>query len=357
VFEGMWDFIHLSTSASMGAAASLGAGDSDIAVNWSGGFHHAKRSQASGFCYVNDIVLAILELLKTYRRVLYIDIDIHHGDGVEEAFYTTDRVMCVSLHKFGDYFPGTGHWRDIGYGAGANTSVNVPLHDGMDDASYERVFRTIVGEVMARYQPEAVVVQCGADSLAGDRLGVFNLSVQGHADCVRFVKSFGLPTLLLGGGGYTMRNVARAWVSETAVALGTPLDPKLPPCDYLEYFGPTYDLAIPVTSAENKNTPAYLDSITSKLLASIRELTPVPGVSLSTGAVSFGDGALPPLAAETPRDRAQRLLDQDRDDGRDDARPAGRRPPHRHQHAAELYDDPSGAGASAASSARMDDDE
>ena len=85
----------------------------DIAINWAGGLHHAKKSEASGFCYVNDIVLAILELLKYHQRVLYIDIDIHHGDGVEEAFYTTDRVMTVSFHKYGEYFPGTGDLRCV----------------------------------------------------------------------------------------------------------------------------------------------------------------------------------------------------------------------------------------------------
>lgn len=81
---------------------------SEICINWGGGLHHAKKSEASGFCYVNDIVLGILELLKYHQRVLYIDIDVHHGDGVEEAFYTTDRVMTVSFHKYGEYFPGTG---------------------------------------------------------------------------------------------------------------------------------------------------------------------------------------------------------------------------------------------------------
>ena len=89
-------------------AVRLNHGQADICVNWGGGLHHAKKSEASGFCYVNDIVLAILELLKYHARVLYIDIDIHHGDGVEEAFYVTDRVMTVSFHKFGDFFPGTG---------------------------------------------------------------------------------------------------------------------------------------------------------------------------------------------------------------------------------------------------------
>lgn len=94
-----------------GGAVKLNHGESDIAINWAGGLHHAKKSEASGFCYINDIVLAILELLKYHARVLYIDIDIHHGDGVEEAFYTTDRVMTVSFHKYGEYFPGTGDIR------------------------------------------------------------------------------------------------------------------------------------------------------------------------------------------------------------------------------------------------------
>ena len=90
----------------------LNEGTSDVVINWAGGLHHAKKSEASGFCYINDCVLAILELLKHHQRVLYIDIDIHHGDGVEEAFYTTNRVMTASFHKFGEYFPGTGDVKD-----------------------------------------------------------------------------------------------------------------------------------------------------------------------------------------------------------------------------------------------------
>jgi len=113
----------------------------DVAVNWAGGLHHAKKSEASGFCYVNDIVLAILELLKHHQRVLYIDIDIHHGDGVEEAFYTTDRVMTVSFHKYGEYFPGTGDLKDIGANKGKYYSLNFPLRDGMDDDSFIQLFQ------------------------------------------------------------------------------------------------------------------------------------------------------------------------------------------------------------------------
>ena len=118
VFDGLFEFCQLSTGGSVASAVKLNKQQTDIAVNWAGGLHHAKKSEASGFCYVDDIILAILELLKYHQRVLYIDIDIHHGDEVEEAFYTTDRVMTVSFHKYGEYFPGTGdlrvrtHFRD-----------------------------------------------------------------------------------------------------------------------------------------------------------------------------------------------------------------------------------------------------
>eukprot|EP00965_Chrysotila_dentata_P113782 3761193-Pleurochrysis_carterae.AAC.10 len=209
---------HLAQAGRGRGAVKLNKGHADIAINWAGGLHHAKKSEASGFCYANDIVLAILELLKQHKRVLYIDIDIHHGDGVEEAFYTTDRVLTVSFHKFGDYFPGTGDVKDVGVNAGKYYSVNFPLKDGMDDASYESIFKPVVGKIMQVYQPGAIVLQCGADSLCGDRLGCFNLSIKGHAECVKFVLAQKLPTLILGGGGYTIRNVRRASARTCAAA-------------------------------------------------------------------------------------------------------------------------------------------
>jgi histone deacetylase 1/2 len=118
VFDGLNDFCNIYTTGSILGAHFLNENISDIAINWSGGLHHAKKSEASGFCYINDCVLAILELLTKYERVLYLDIDIHHGDGVEEAFFTTDRVLTCSFHKYGEYFPGTGNLNDIGYGIG-----------------------------------------------------------------------------------------------------------------------------------------------------------------------------------------------------------------------------------------------
>jgi len=282
VFDGLFEFCQLSAGGSIASAIKLNHKQSDIAINWSGGLHHAKKNEASGFCYVNDIVLAILELLKRHQRVLYIDIDIHHGDGVEEAFYTTDRVMTASFHKYGEYFPGTGDLKDIGVHSGKYYSVNFPLRDGMDDESYKSVFEPVIEHIMNWYRPDAVVLQCGADSLTGDRLGCFNLSLRGHANCVSFVKSFGKPLLLLGGGGYTIRNVARCWTYETATALGVELDDELPYNDYYEYFGPDFRLHITPSNMDNMNDRDYLHSTKAQVLENLRNIQGAPGVQMST---------------------------------------------------------------------------
>jgi len=283
VFDGLFEFCQIYTSGSIGGAARLNQGASDIVINWSGGLHHAKKSEASGFCYINDCVLAILELLKVHQRVLYIDIDIHHGDGVEEAFYTTNRVMTASFHKFGEYFPGTGDVKDKGFDAGENYAINCPLHDGMDDESFKSVFQPIIGKIMEKFQPGAVVLQCGADSLSGDRLGCFNLSLRGHADCVSYVKGFNVPVLVLGGGGYTLRNVPRCWAYETALLLDSPVKDTLPYNDYFEYYGPDYRLHLPVSNMQNLNSPKYLEEIKLQVLQVLDGVEIAPSAPILTG--------------------------------------------------------------------------
>lgn len=282
VFDGMFEFCARYTGASLEAARRLAAGDCEVAINWSGGLHHAKRSEASGFCFVNDIVIAINELLKSFPRVLYIDIDIHHGDGVQEAFYLTDRVMTLSFHKYGhNFFPGTGDLFEIGSGPGRYYSVNVPLKEGIDDESYQSIFCPVLRSVVQFYQPAAVVLQCGADSLAGDRLGNFNLSLRGHGECVAAVRDLGLPLLVLGGGGYTVRNVARCWTHETAVLTRAELAATVPNNEYLEYFAPDYSL-LPELPArhENGNTRPYLASLVQQVQDLLKLTAHAPAVQM-----------------------------------------------------------------------------
>ncbi|RHZ55496.1 histone deacetylase RPD3 [Aspergillus thermomutatus] len=320
VFDGLFEFCGISAGGSMEGAARLNRNKCDIAVNWAGGLHHAKKSEASGFCYVNDIVLGILELLRFKQRVLYVDIDVHHGDGVEEAFYTTDRVMTVSFHKYGEYFPGTGELRDIGVGQGKHYAVNFPLRDGIDDISYKSIFEPVIRSVMEWYRPEAVVLQCGGDSLSGDRLGCFNLSMRGHANCVNFVKSFNLPTMILGGGGYTMRNVARTWAFETGILLGESLGPQLPYNDYYEYFAPDYELDVRPSNMDNANTKDYLDKIRAQVVENLKrtafapsvQMTDVPREPLVEGMDDEADAILDDLDEDENKDKrfTKRRFDQ-----------------------------------------------
>ncbi|KAF4945565.1 hypothetical protein FGADI_11821 [Fusarium gaditjirri] len=309
VFDGLFEFCGISAGGSMEGAARLNRQKCDIAINWAGGLHHAKKCEASGFCYVNDIVLGILELLRFKKRVLYIDIDVHHGDGVEEAFYTTDRVMTVSFHKYGEYFPGTGELRDTGIGQGKNYAVNFPLRDGITDVSYRSIFQPVIENVMKYYQPEAVVLQCGGDSLSGDRLGCFNLSMDGHANCVNYVKSFNLPTLVLGGGGYTMRNVARTWAFETGVLVGKEMDRTLPYNEYYEYYAPDFELNVRSSNMENSNSREYLEKITASVIDNLRQTGPAPSVQLQ-------DVPRKPFGGMTDEEEAE-LDDLDEDENKD----------------------------------------
>jgi histone deacetylase 1/2 len=329
VFDGLFEFCQLYTSGSIGGAAKLNDNTYDIVINWAGGLHHAKKAEASGFCYINDCVLAILELLKKHERVLYIDIDIHHGDGVEEAFYTTNRVMTCSFHKFGEYFPGTGDVLDCGYGDGKNYAINFPLNDGMNDDAYRNIFRPVIGKIMETFAPGAVVLQCGADSLSGDRLGCFNLSIKGHGDCVEYVRSFNIPMLVLGGGGYTLRNVPRCWTYETSILTGEKVKDELPFNDYFEYFGPDYRLHLPTSNMDNLNSQEYLDITKQRLMEILREIEPVPSVQIQTGQV---ESALHPRGLMREVDHSIEQDDERNPDRRFNRMEVG----GRREHAAEL---------------------
>ncbi|OBA20402.1 histone deacetylase transcription modifier [Metschnikowia bicuspidata var. bicuspidata NRRL YB-4993] len=296
VFDGLFEYCGISGGGSMEGAARLNRGKCDVAINYAGGLHHAKKSEASGFCYLNDIVLGIIELLRYHPRVLYIDIDVHHGDGVEEAFYSTDRVMTASFHKYGEFIPGTGELRDIGVGKGKHYAVNVPLRDGIDDVTYKSIFEPVILKIMEWYQPSAIVLQTGGDSLSGDRLGCFNLSMRGHANCVNFVRLFGVPLMVVGGGGYTMRNVSRTWAFESGLLNNVILPLELPYNEYYEYYGPDYKLDVRPLNMYNANGPEFLNKILTSIIHNLENTKFAPSVQMN----------------EVPRD-AEDLGDEDED--------------------------------------------
>ncbi|GAA5902591.1 hypothetical protein JCM6882_009325 [Rhodosporidiobolus microsporus] len=302
LFPSLPRYASLVAGASMTAARLLRDGKPDIAIAWTGGRHHSKRGEASGFCYVNDIVLAVMEMRgkpvpppppspsgdnedgtpppplkppKRLSRILYIDLDLHHGDGVESAFYTTPSCLTLSVHLHAPlFFPATGSLDSTGPTAstgskpppGALHALNVALEPGAGGEALERVWKSCVEAVREAYAPDAVVLQCGVDGLAGDPCKEFNLSLSALGHCVSAALAWDLPTLLLGGGGYNHPSAARAWSYLTSIALNRPLPltapipSSLPPEAY-RLFAPSFTLDVPGSESagvRDKNTEESL---------------------------------------------------------------------------------------------------
>ena len=218
VFAGMFDWSLLVAGASLKAADLVDTGEAAIAFNISGGLHHALASRASGFCYINDPVLAIKLLVGRGRRVAYIDIDAHHGDGVQEAFYNTDRVLTISLHETGRMlFPGTGFEQETGRGAGSGCCVNVPLPPETDDELVVHAFQSVVPPLVERFRPDIIVSQLGVDTFLNDPLAHLNVTTNGFCRMIAMIKSLSPKWVALGGGGYDITNVARAWTLAWAI--------------------------------------------------------------------------------------------------------------------------------------------
>jgi len=218
VFEGVFEWSRLVTGASLQAADLVDSGEVSIAFNISGGLHHALASRASGFCYINDPVVVISSLLKKGRRIAYIDIDAHHGDGVQAAFYHTDKVLTISLHESGRYlFPGTGFESETGEGEGKGYSVNIPMPPSSDDELFVYTFNEVVPSLIKRFSPDIIVGQLGVDSFLTDPLTHLNYTTNGFCEVVGKMKDLSPKWIALGGGGYEITNVAKAWTLAWAI--------------------------------------------------------------------------------------------------------------------------------------------
>lgn len=229
VFKGMYDWSCLIAGASVEAGRLVAEGKANIAFNIGGGLHHARPARAAGFCYINDPVLVILDLLDRGLRVVYLDIDAHHGDGVQWAFYDTDKVLTISLHQDGrTLFPGTGAVEEIGRGAGIGYSVNVPLWPGTDDWLYLRAFDEVVIPLVEAFKPDVVVTQLGVDTFHGDPLASLDLTTYGFISILEKMKRSFNKWVALGGGGYDLTNVARAWTLAWAIMMGKEIPDELP---------------------------------------------------------------------------------------------------------------------------------
>ena len=229
VFPDVYDWGMSVAGGSIDGAKAILDGRARRAFNMCGGLHHAMPSRASGFCHINDAVLAIHELLKAGKRVAYVDIDAHHGDGVEHAFYTRSDVLTISIHQSGyTIFPGSGFVEDTGSGDGEGFAINVPLTPGAGDAAYDRSMEEVVLPALEAFAPDVLTTQLGADAVGGDAVANLQLSLRCFERCVDRFRQLGLPWLALGGGGYNVGNVVRAWTLAWARMVEADLPDEIP---------------------------------------------------------------------------------------------------------------------------------
>jgi len=214
VARGVLEYFLLAVGASvMGADLLMSQQNVDLVFSPTGGFHHGGPNYASGFCYLNDVVIAIKYLLQQDRRVLYFDIDAHHGDGVQFAFYDEPRVLNISLHESArTLFPwNSGFENELGEGSGCGYNVNVPLAPGTEDEIYREVFRRIVSPLARAYKPDICILAAGVDAIYTDSMSHLSLTNNIYAEVIHGIRQLVPKMLMLGAGGYNPRNIARDW--------------------------------------------------------------------------------------------------------------------------------------------------
>lgn len=221
VFKDLFNYGAWACGAGLVAAELLLAGEVDIAFNLLGGFHHAMAERAAGFCYLNDVALACHHLAAAGRRVVYLDVDAHHGDGVQAAFYRRRDVLTISLHESGKtLFPWGGFEDEIGEGPGRGFNVNLSLPAGTYDAAYVGAFNEVVPPLLQAFGPDVVVLELGMDALAGDPLTHLALTNNAHAAVLERLLALRVPLLIAGGGGYHVENTIRGWALAWQICAG-----------------------------------------------------------------------------------------------------------------------------------------
>lgn len=259
IFSDMHEASALVVGSTLLGAERIAQGRAERAVNIAGGLHHAMSDHASGFCVYNDCSVAISWLLDNgFDRIAYIDTDVHHGDGVQAAFYGDRRVLTISLHQHPfTLFPGTGYSGETGAAGAEGYAVNVPLPPRTKDAGWLRAFDAVVPSLLEQFRPQLLVTQCGVDSHEEDPLADLSLTVDGHRAIYRALRELARTHadgrwLALGGGGYQLiRVVPRSWTHLLATVLDEDVDPATPlPAswtDQVRRLAPHADLPLAMT--------------------------------------------------------------------------------------------------------------
>jgi len=221
VVPGIRGFCLLAVGATMTGMDLVMKGRARRAFNPVGGFHHGGRDHAEGFCYVNDVAVAITHAIAKGSRIAFVDIDAHHANGVQDAFYEDDRALVISLHETGDsLYPGTGRETEIGSGRGTGYTVNVPLLERTDDEVYTSVFGRVVPPLIRAFHPDLVVAEIGADTMISDPLTHLRLTTNGYNEVIKSLCALSPRMVAVGGGGYDIYRSARCWALAWAAMTG-----------------------------------------------------------------------------------------------------------------------------------------
>ncbi|RIK15921.1 MAG: acetoin utilization protein AcuC, partial [Acidobacteria bacterium] len=296
-FAGMHEATSLAVGATLAAVEAVWSGEARHAVNIAGGLHHAMPGAASGFCVYNDAAVGIQRLLELgARRVLYLDLDVHHGDGVERAFWNEERVMTVSLHETGRaLFPGTGFPGDTGGPRAPDTAVNVALPPGTGDEGWLRAYQAVVPAVVRAFGPDVVVSQHGCDCHYSDPLAHLSVSIDAMAVAYGWVRDLvedvaGGRWVALGGGGYELVSaVPRAWTHLIGIATGHPVDLATEtPQEWREHVEENYGREAPLLMGDRDGRPIRYgsweegyqpeDPVDSAIMATRRAVFPAWGL-------------------------------------------------------------------------------
>ena len=279
VFEGLYEGAVLAAGGTLVGARLILSGEADVAFNPSGGFHHARPERASGFCYINDVAIACMVLAEEGKRVLYLDVDVHHGDGVAYAFYGRRDVMTISLHQNPrTLFPGTGFEDEIGSGEGEGYCVNVPLPIGTFDEAYMKAFEALALPLIGAFKPDVFVFELGADALAGDPLAHLYLTNSVYVEIINHLLSFNKPILVTGGGGYNIDNTVRAWALAWSIFAGADSDRDMNPAggaltgDSIDRQGGLRDEALVVSESQCEMVMPAVEAVIEAVKANVFSL-------------------------------------------------------------------------------------
>lgn len=227
-FKGLYEYCLLVCGGTLQAAKLIIEQKAHAVFHPAGGQHNAQAEKAGGYDYINDVVLGCMELAAKGMKVFCLDVDAHHGDGLQQAFYERRDVFTVSLHENPHtLYPGTGFETETGAGDGLGYNVNLPLPVGTYDDAYLKVFRSVVIPLMMTYQPDVFVLVLGADSLVGDPLAHLHLTNNSLLEITNTVINFGKPVLVTGGGGYNVDDTVRAWTLAWTAISGKLSDMRL----------------------------------------------------------------------------------------------------------------------------------